>query len=89
MGIKVSYKADPDINVSDQMNGSILANQGFINQFSSVDSNTLNPKWVSGWGGVFAGALFFAQVGNVFVNDRFGRRIGLWVTWCIMAGVGL
>jgi hypothetical protein len=76
-----------DTDSSDQMNGSILANQGFINQFSDGDTDILDAQWVSAWGGMFAAALFLAQVGMVFINDRFGRRIGLWVTWCIMAGV--
>jgi hypothetical protein len=76
-----------NIDSSDQMNGSILANQGFINQFSDGDTDILDAQWVSAWGGMFAAALFLAQVGMVFINDRYGRRIGLWVTWCIMAGV--
>jgi hypothetical protein len=72
----------------DQMNGNILANQGFINQFSdAADTNILDAQWVSAWGGGFAGALFLGQVAMVYVNDRFGRKIGLWVTWVIMASV--
>ena len=88
MVIKVMRQSHSKL-MSDQMNGNILANQGFINQFSdAADTKILDAQWVSAWGGGFAGALFLGQVVMVFANDRLGRKIGLWITWVIMASVG-
>lgn len=68
-------------------NGSIVANKGFIQQFAPPGTLILDAKWVSIWGGMQSTMQCLAQIACVFVTDRFGRRLALWLTWVLLCGV--
>lgn len=71
------------------LNGSIIANKGFIRQFGTVRSATgvlsLDPKHVSVWGGIQSVGQVVGMTSLSFVSDRFGRKKTLGVIWFIMA----
>ncbi|TXT04812.1 hypothetical protein VHUM_04080 [Vanrija humicola] len=66
--------------------GSIIANKGFIKQFSSNHGNDgdvrkLNPTWVATWAAMLnvGQILVFTHIG--WVADRFGRKIAFYMAW--------
>jgi hypothetical protein len=63
--------------LQNQMNGSIVANKGFIRQFAA-DGQKLNPTHVSSFGGCASAGMILGQMSIQWVNERFGRKIAMW-----------
>ena len=60
-----------------QLVGSIVANKGFIYQFAS-DHTTINPSWVSAFGGVFTAGQLIGQFFIQWVGQGLGRKAAMW-----------
>ncbi|GFZ52130.1 hypothetical protein JCM24511_09903 [Saitozyma sp. JCM 24511] len=68
------------------MSGSIIANQGFINQFGETQpdgSKVLNTSWVSAWGAIINVGQIIAMTYVPFMTDRFGRKLGFYSCWLL------
>lgn len=95
MGTKVSCHGLSVLRVyllKGSLNGSITSNKGFINQFGNTSekkTKILDGTWVSIWGGLTSTFQTIAPFCIPFVNDRFGRRVGLWVAWVLMLAVSV
>jgi hypothetical protein len=44
------------------LNGGIVANKGFVQQFASPGTTVIQGKYVSAWGGIQSAGQFFGQV---------------------------
>ncbi|KAM5345993.1 hypothetical protein ACJ41O_011854 [Fusarium nematophilum] len=71
------------------LNGNVIANKGFINQFGFPDGEGgyhLNAQYTALWGAMQSlGQL----IGMVFLNpvsDRIGRKMTMYLAWLILAG---
>lgn len=64
-------------------NGSIVANKGFIRQFSGGGTK-LDAGWVGIWGGTASAGGVIAPLIMPFISDRFGRRVSLWTSLVII-----
>lgn len=64
-------------------NGAIVANLGFIRQFSG-GGTALDPGWVATWGGTQSAGQVVAPLIMPFISDRFGRKTSLWITLVIV-----
>ncbi|SCZ98214.1 BZ3500_MvSof-1268-A1-R1_Chr3-2g06225 [Microbotryum saponariae] len=75
------------------LNGSIIANKGFIRQFGTVFTKSattgtittsLNPKYVSVWGGMQSVGQVIGMTSSSFVSDYLGRKNALYIIWVVM-----
>lgn len=66
------------------LNGSIVANKGFIKLMAPTGSNLIQAKWVSAWGGIQSTGQLVGQVFIVFISERLGRRAALAAFWVTM-----
>jgi MFS family permease len=70
--------------------GSIVANPGFVAQFSTMRNaagkQILDPQIVGAWGGVQSGAQIITQYLGGFVSDRYGRKSLLYAFIFVLAG---
>jgi MFS family permease len=72
------------------LSGNVIANRGFIRHFgfqNAAGVYTLNAQYTALWGamqslGQLIGMLFLTPV-----SDRIGRKMTLYVSWIILAGV--
>lgn len=72
------------------LNGSIVANLGFIQTFASETNRALakpvmDSTYVSVWGGLQSTGQFIGQVLLPMASDRFGRKIAFYITWLVLA----
>ncbi|ORY58349.1 sugar transporter [Leucosporidium creatinivorum] len=71
------------------LNGSIIVNKGFIAQFGTIRAAdgtlSLNPQYVSVWGGMQSVGQVIGMTSLSFVSDFFGRKATLYSIWLIMA----
>lgn len=72
----------PEVN----LNGSIVANKGFIRTMSP-GLKAVAAKYVSVWGGIQAAGQVVGQVLLQFVSDAVGRRIALLIIWVTLVVV--
>ncbi|KAJ1326182.1 MFS transporter SP family general alpha glucoside:H+ symporter [Microdochium nivale] len=72
------------------MNSSIIANKGFVAQFSTEFAAAtgipfLSSSYISAWGvGHHAGQII-GQIGVSFLNARLGRKLGMLALWLVVA----
>jgi len=74
--------------------GSIVANQGFINQYGTVrDPQTgklaLNATHISLWGALYFVTAICIQTVAPYTADRFGRKFNMWGITFFITVVGL
>ncbi|WOO84104.1 High-affinity glucose transporter HXT2 [Vanrija pseudolonga] len=67
-----------------QMIASIVANKGFIKQFSNGGTK-LDPKHVSTFGGVYSAGMVLGQFVVQWPLEWLGRRGGVWVCCVVLA----
>jgi len=73
------------------LNGSIIANKGFIRDMAPPGAKAAEAKWVSAWGGIQSAGQCIGQMFIVFISERLGRRAALlsfWVTMIIVSRNG-
>ncbi|KAL8292368.1 hypothetical protein RQP46_001834 [Phenoliferia psychrophenolica] len=70
------------------LNGSIIVNKGFIRQFGTITSATgvisLDPTYVSVWGGMQSVGQVIGMTTINFFTDKAGRKKALYVIWVAM-----
>ncbi|WVW80729.1 hypothetical protein I302_102715 [Kwoniella bestiolae CBS 10118] len=74
--------------------GSIVANQGFINTFSTLNNAKgvpiLDPKVVGAWGGIQSGGQIFAMWSGPFISDKLGRKANMYtVVVLVLAAIAI
>jgi MFS family permease len=70
--------------------GNVIANQGFINHMGFRNSKgvmTLNANYTALWGAMQSLGQLVGMVMLNPISDRIGRKMTMYVLWCIMAGV--
>ncbi|KAH8879716.1 putative transporter [Thozetella sp. PMI_491] len=71
------------------MNGSIVANQGFINQFATERNGSgtlyLASPVLSGWASIMSVGQIVGMTTLPFVTSRFGRKPAMFTYWFVMA----
>ncbi|KAH8882381.1 general substrate transporter [Thozetella sp. PMI_491] len=71
------------------MNGSIVANQGFINQFATVRNAKgdlyLESPVLGGWSSIMSVGQIIGMTTLPFVTSRFGRKVAMYTYWFILA----
>jgi SP family general alpha glucoside:H+ symporter-like MFS transporter len=50
------------LDIEINLNGGIIANQGFINQFANSGTTIIAGKYVSAWGGIQSAGQFVGQM---------------------------
>ncbi|KAL5357702.1 general substrate transporter [Aspergillus floccosus] len=68
------------------LNGGIVANEGFIRQFAAPGTTIIDGKYVSAWGGIQSAGQTIGQILLQYATEGFGRKIALyiiWVTFCV------
>ncbi|KAM0545770.1 hypothetical protein ACHAPJ_011194 [Fusarium lateritium] len=72
------------------INGSIIANQGFVHQFSTginADGDEyLTAPILAGWSSIMSVGQIIGMLTIPFLSDRYGRKIAMWTYWVILAG---
>ena len=71
------------------LNGSIIANTGFIHKLFGEAQKSSPGKYVSAWGGIQSAGQFFGQVLLQMVTERLGRKWALYIIWLTLVIVGL
>jgi len=66
------------------LNGGIIANAGFIRQFSNPGTTIIAPKYISAWGGIQSTGQFVGQVLLQYGTERLGRKPALLIIWVIL-----
>lgn len=70
------------------MNGSIIANQGFVEQFASeVDDQGklyLTAPVLAGWSSIMSVGQILGMVTIPFLSARYGRKIAMYTYWFIL-----
>jgi MFS family permease len=72
------------------LNGNIIANQGFINQVGFPNAQgvyALNANYTALWGAMQSLGQIIGMLGLNPVSDRIGRKVTLYLLWCILVGV--
>jgi predicted MFS family arabinose efflux permease len=71
------------------MNGSIVANQGFINQFATVRNAKgdlyLESPVLGGWSSIMSVGQIIGMTTLPFLTTRFGRKPAMYTYWLILA----
>ncbi|KAG2412159.1 hypothetical protein HFD88_009715 [Aspergillus terreus] len=68
------------------LNGGIVANKGFIRQFTTPGTTIIAGKYVSAWGGIQSAGQTIGQILLQYATEGFGRKIALyiiWITFCV------
>lgn len=87
-GLKECQKGPFDA-ITVNLNGSIVANKGFIALMAPVGSTVIEAKWVSAWGGIQSAGQCIGQMFIAIVSERLGRRVALGAFWIMMIIVSL
>ncbi|KAL3485888.1 general substrate transporter [Aspergillus germanicus] len=70
------------------INGSIIANQGFVEQFGTEIDTSGKPYLASpilaGWSSIMSVGQIIGMVTIPFVSSRFGRKIAMYTYWIIL-----
>ncbi|KAF7553525.1 hypothetical protein G7Z17_g3531 [Cylindrodendrum hubeiense] len=66
------------------LNGGIVSNKGFIQQFASEGTTIIAGKYISAWGGIQSAGQTIGQVLLQFATEKFGRKVALYIIWLIM-----
>lgn len=70
------------------LNGSIVANAGFVKLMAKPGLKVIDGKYVSAWGGIQSAGQFFGQVILQFFTERFGRKVAMYIIWGVLVLVG-
>ncbi|CEN61033.1 hypothetical protein ASPCAL07702 [Aspergillus calidoustus] len=70
------------------INGSIIANQGFVEQFATKVDGSGKPYLASpilaGWSSIMSVGQIIGMVTIPFVSSRFGRKIAMYTYWVVL-----
>ncbi|KAJ5389244.1 putative maltose permease (MalP) [Penicillium cataractarum] len=70
------------------MNGSIIANQGFVKQFATdvtaKGTPYLGSPVLAGWSSIMSVGQIIGMVTIPFISRRFGRKIAMYTYWLIL-----
>ncbi|KAM0323486.1 hypothetical protein ACHAQA_008766 [Verticillium albo-atrum] len=71
------------------MNGSIIANQGFVAQFATETNadgeNYLSSPILAGWSSIMSVGQILGMVTIPFLSRRFGRKAAMYSYWVVLA----
>lgn len=62
LGVDIRLEIVDMILVEINLNGGIVVNKGFIEQMSTKDTDIIDGKYISAWGGIQSAGQFFGQV---------------------------
>ncbi|CAG9997127.1 unnamed protein product, partial [Clonostachys byssicola] len=63
------------------LNGGIVSNKGFIQQFSGPGTNIIDGKYISAWGGIQSAGQFVGQVLLQYATEGLGRKPAMLIIW--------
>ena len=66
------------------LNGSIVANAGFIHRLFGATAKTSPSQYVSAWGGIQSAGQFIGQVLLQFGTDKLGRKAAFFILWAML-----
>ena len=71
------------------MNGNVIANQGFVNQFATEKNAAGEPYLaspiLSGWSSIMSVGQVIGMTTLPFLSNRFGRKVAMYYYWSILA----
>ncbi|KAM0281980.1 hypothetical protein ACHAO9_010461 [Fusarium lateritium] len=70
------------------INGSIIANKGFVHQFATATNadgdEYLTAPILAGWSSIMSVGQIIGMLTIPFLSDRYGRKTAMWTYWTIL-----